>query len=104
MSKSPRRSIPFAKIVAVLASAFGVGVGLCGLDHLLAAHNIGRSHEEFGVGPLDAVSLSVMFFSAVGLVLTFIVWLLAGVFGGFSRKSSEPQRLFDDSDKDDPTI
>jgi hypothetical protein len=104
MSKSPHRSLPFARIVAVLASAFGVGVGLCGLDHLLAAHNIGRSQQEFGVGPLDGVSLFVMFFSAVGLVLTLIVWPLASLFHRSSRKSSDPPRLFDDSDKGDPTI
>jgi hypothetical protein len=76
MSRSQPDRFPFAKIVAILAAAFGIGVGLCGLDYFLAAHNIGRSHEEFGVGPLDSVSMIVMALSAAGLVLALIAWAI----------------------------
>jgi hypothetical protein len=77
VSKSPIGRYPFAKTVVILAVAFLVGVGLCGIDYLLAANGIGKSTEEFGVGPLDAVSLVVMVFSAAGLGLTLIVWMIA---------------------------
>jgi hypothetical protein len=95
------RSI-FAKTVVVLAIAFVAGIGLCGLDYFLAAHGIGKSTEDFGVGPLDGVSLVVMGLSALGLVTTVVVWVLAAIIGSFgsSRGGSEPQRLFDKKDKD----
>jgi hypothetical protein len=77
MSRSQISRFPFAKIVAILAAAFGIGVGLCGLDYFLAARNIGRSHREFGVGPLDSFSMIVMAFSAAGLVLALVAWAIA---------------------------
>ena len=92
--------IPFAKIVTVLAVAFGLGIGLCWLDFLLASSGIGKSHEEFGVGPLDAVSLVVMVLSAFGLVITTFLWVVLAAVGSFSRKDSEPQRLLDKKDNE----
>jgi hypothetical protein len=80
VSKSPTGRYPFAKTVVGFAVAFMVGVGLCGVDYWLAAAGIGKSTEEFGVGPLDAASLIVMFFSAAGLVLTLIAWALNSFF------------------------
>jgi hypothetical protein len=102
MSPWANRSI-FAKLATILAIALVVGMGLCGLDYVLAAKGIGKSTEEFGVGPLDAVSLVVMIFSALGLALTLVVWFIVAIFGGFGgfrREDPGPQRLFDDSDKD----
>jgi len=101
MSKPAGGRITFAKIVTVLAVGFGIGLGLCGLDYLLAANGIGKSHEEFGVGPLDAVSLVVMVLSAIGLVLTTILWVVFAAVGSFSRKDSEPPRLLDKKDNED---
>ena len=95
MNQSRSKSFSFEKLVTILAICFGVGVGLCGLDHFLAAHNIGRSTQEFGVGPLDGPSVIVMFLSAVGLVLALIAWAVAGIFG-LGRKDAEPQQLFDE--------
>lgn len=91
----------FAKMVVVFAVALGIGLGLCGLDFLLAAHGIRKSTQEFGVGPLDGVSLVVMFVSGLGLVVTVIVWVLSVVIGNLSRPGSgnDPQRLFDDKDR-----
>ncbi|MFZ0395480.1 MAG: hypothetical protein WCF17_00710 [Terracidiphilus sp.] len=83
------RSI-FAKIVLVLCLAFLCGVGLCGLDIALAAHGIGKSTEEFGVGPLDGLSLAVMALSAMALVLTVVVWICAAVIKGIAGQTKEP--------------
>jgi hypothetical protein len=80
-----------------MAVAFVVGVGLCGLDYVLAANGIGKSNEEFGVGPLDSVSLAVMVLSAIGLVITLVLWFLVAILGGLNRKESEPQKLFDET-------
>jgi hypothetical protein len=98
MSKPAGGRITFAKIVTVLAVGFGIGLGLCGLDYLLAANGIGKSHEEFGVGPLDAVSLVVIVVSTCGLVLATFLWVVFAAVGSFNRKNSEPQRLLDEKD------
>jgi hypothetical protein len=79
MSDPAKNRFPFAKIVAVTAVCFLVGIGLCGLDHALGAHGIGRTNEEFSVGPLDGLSLAVMALSAVGLVLSLIAWVVAAI-------------------------
>jgi hypothetical protein len=96
MSKSRARGFPFAKIVVFLAAAFGIGVGLCGLDYFLASKGIGKSTEEFGVGPLDSASLLVMLLSAAGLVLALIAWAIAAFWGSLlsGPKGGEPQKLF----------
>lgn len=98
MSESLIERIPFAKIVTVLAVGFGIGLGLCGLDYLLAANGIGKSTEEFGVGPLDAVSLVVMALSAVGLVVTVVAWVVAAIVDSAVGKVSQPQKLFGEGD------
>ena len=98
MSEPQVHRISFAKVVTVQAVLFGIGLGLCGLDYLLAAKGIGKSTEEFGVGPLDGVSLVVMILSAFGLVITVIVWIIAAVVGSFGEKVSQPQKLFDEAD------
>jgi hypothetical protein len=88
----------FAKLVVVMAVGLLVGAGLCGLDFTLAAHGIGKSTQEFGVGPLDGVSLVVMVLSTAGLGLSLVAWLLAAIFGGHG---DEPQRLFEDKNDRD---
>jgi len=83
----------FAKLVAVMAVGLLVGAGLCGLDFALAARGIGKSTQEFGVGPLDGVSLVVMVLSAAGLVLSLVAWLLAAIFGNTGpRNESDGQQ------------
>jgi hypothetical protein len=75
-----------AKTVTALAVALCVGIGLCGLDFFLAAHGIGRKTEEFGVGPLDGVSLLVMLLSTLGLAIALVVWLLIAIVRVFFRE------------------
>ena len=79
MSNPQTNRFPFAKVVVILAIAFLVGVGLCGIDYLLAANGIGKSTEEFGVGILDAPSLVIMCLSAACLIFTLILWAIAAV-------------------------
>ena len=80
------KRFPFPKLVVVMAVGLLVGAGLCGLDFALAAHGIGRSTQEFGVGPLDDVSLAVMVLSAAGLALSLAAWLLAAIFRSMRSK------------------
>ncbi|MGA3373442.1 MAG: hypothetical protein ABSC48_16950 [Terracidiphilus sp.] len=88
-----RRRFPFLKLVVVMAVGLLVGVGLCGLDFALAAYGIGKSTQEFGVGPLDGVSLVVMILFAAGLGLSLAAWLLAAIFGSMgSGDESDGQR------------
>jgi hypothetical protein len=102
MSERKASRISFAKVVTVFAVLFGIGVGLCGLDYLLAAKGIGKSTVEFGVGPLDGVSIVVMILSAFGLVITVIVWIVAAAVGNVGKKVSQPQKLFDEADDTKP--
>lgn len=87
---TPKR-FPFAKIVIVMAVAFLVGLGLCGLDTVLGAYGIGKTGEEFNVGPLDGISLLVMGLSAAGLVLSLIVWALAAIVGGIASRGKDKE-------------
>lgn len=80
------KQFPFAKLVVVMAVCLLVGTGLCGLDFALAAGGIGRSAQEFGVGPLDGLSLVVMVLSAAGLVLSLAAWLLTAIFRSMASK------------------
>ena len=89
MSKPAAKRFPFAKIVIVMAVCLLVGIGLCGLDYALAAHGIGKSHKEFGVGPLDGLSLAVMVLSALGLVLSLVAWMLAAIFRSIGSNRGE---------------
>jgi hypothetical protein len=87
------KGVPFAKIVVVLAIAFGVGVGLCGLSFVVASAGF-KSHEEFGVDSIGIASFSliVMVMSAAALVLALVAWAVAGVIGSL-RETGEPQTL-----------
>ena len=60
--------VRFAKIVTVLAIAFGIGLGLCGLWAVLPS-----SDEEFHTNWLSLPSLLIMVLSFLGLIITLIV-------------------------------
>ncbi|MDR3752641.1 MAG: hypothetical protein P4K93_03395 [Terracidiphilus sp.] len=83
----------FAKLVAVMALGLLAGIGLCGLDFGLAAAGVGKSKVEFGVGPLDGVSILVMALFALGLVVSLAAWLLAAIFrSSQSRDENDRQQ------------
>lgn len=69
-----------AKTVTTLAVVLCLGIGLCGLDFFLTDHGIGKRADEFGVGPLDGISLAVMLVSALGLAIALIAWLIIAVY------------------------
>jgi hypothetical protein len=92
VSKLPIGRYPFGKTVVIFAVAFLVGVGLCGLDYLLAANGIGKSTEEFGVGILDAPSLIIMFLSAACLIFTLIAWMIASIVSSTASIGSEDDK------------
>lgn len=105
MSESPSRGFPFAKIVVVLACTFGVGLGLCGLGGLLSVSGMATGGAGSVMGPLMGilaiVSVAAMILSALGLVLTVIVWVVVEAFG-LGQRRSEPQTLFGDKDDEEP--
>jgi len=91
--------IPFAKILVALAIAFGVALGLCGLNWALDASGFDKSNQPFP-GTVFVVTglleIGVMLLSAVGLVLTAVFW---AVLRGLSGRDSVTQPLVDDADK-----
>jgi len=93
MANQTRKRIPFAKIVIGMAVSFLIGVGFCGLDFALGASGIGKSHEEFSVGPLDGVSLVVMVLSAAGLIVSLLLWGLAALFRSFEETAGPKTKL-----------
>lgn len=96
-----KRSI-FSKVLIIFAVGLLLGIGLCGLDYFLASRGIGKSTEEFGVGPLDSISLLTMGLSFLGLVLTVVVWILTMIVKALTAKPEdrEPTELFGKKDKD----
>ncbi|MGA9070131.1 MAG: hypothetical protein WB424_07745 [Terracidiphilus sp.] len=87
--------IPFAKIIAVLATVFGISLGLCGITFVVSLGG-GRSGEFFlGLGMLELIAIVL---SAVLLVLTLIVFVTLLIFRGVSKKVSQPQKLFGEED------
>jgi hypothetical protein len=88
--------VNFAKIVTVLASIFGIALGLCGVTFLVSSGGNGTAGFFIGLGVLE---LAVMGLSAVGLVVTVIVWVIASIAAGRGgRRSEGPQKLFDDAE------
>ncbi|MGA3373441.1 MAG: hypothetical protein ABSC48_16945 [Terracidiphilus sp.] len=87
--------IPFSKIAAVLATVFGVSLGLCGVTFVLSSGGNRGSGFFEGLGMLE---LAAMALSAAGLALTLVVYVTLLIFGSFSEKVSQPQKLFDDRD------
>jgi hypothetical protein len=79
MSKPAADRIPFAKILVGLAVAFGIGLGLCGLDFVLLLRASQTRTPGFGVAPVGVMSLVVLSLSAIGLFVTTIVWVVLAV-------------------------
>jgi hypothetical protein len=98
MNKPLVDRIPFTKIIVGLAVAFGLGLGLCGLDFFLLVRASGTHTQGFGVDTIGVLSLAVLILSPIGLVATAILWVVLAAVGSSSRKNSEAQRLLDDKD------
>jgi len=88
--------VNFAKVITVLAVTFGISLGLCGLTAVLSSQTRGSGTVLIFIGILELIVIGL---SALGLVVTVIVWVvasIAAVHGG--GKSDGPQKLFGDSD------
>jgi hypothetical protein len=86
MSKPLVDRIPFTKIIVALTAAFGIGLGLCGLDFFLLLRASQTHTQGFGVGSIGVLSLVVLSLSAIGLVVTTILWVVLAAVGASSRK------------------
>jgi len=89
--------IPFSKIVTVLAVAFGISLGLCGLTFFVSSARRGGAGDSLFVG-LGLLELVAMVLSAAGLLLTVVAWVTLAVVSSFQEKVSQPLKLFDDDD------
>jgi hypothetical protein len=95
-------NVNFPKTVAVLASVFGVSLGLCGMT-AFASLSLNRIQSPFiaffrPFFPMaGVVELIAMALSAVGLVVVSILWVISSAVGGFGH-GNDPQKLFDGSD------
>jgi hypothetical protein len=91
--------IPFAKIVTVLATVFGISLGLCGVTFVLS---VGGARNRGGIGGffvgLGILELVAIVLSAALLALTLVVLVTLSIFGSFSGKVSQPQKLFGERD------
>jgi hypothetical protein len=101
MSKRLVERIRFAKIVVVLAVAFCLGIGLCGLDAAFMAP-FRSSGEEFGPNSIvGGIGAWAILLSAAGLLVTFVLWVALSLMGESSHEGTELQRLFDEKDNED---
>lgn len=94
---TPSSRTPYTKAITILAIIFGVSLGLCGLTF---AASTGMRGDGQWIIILGLIELAAMILSAIGLVVTVIVWLIASANG--YRSSSDPQKLFDDSNDPQP--
>ena len=79
MTEPLAQRIPFTKIVIILASIFGVALGLCGITAFAAGAIPGSSGNflfTFGI-----IELAVILLSSIGLVLTLILWVIVSIIG-----------------------
>ena len=90
--------INFKRTVTILATVFGIALGLCGLN-LLASRGGNLSNDAtrilIGIGVLELTAIAL---SALGLILISILWIIATVLGKKYQEDPDLQRLFDDSD------
>lgn len=74
--------INFAKIVVVLAIVFGISLGLCGVTIALTSTVRGSTSVlVYGV-IFEAIAMGL---SALGLLVTVIVWVISSIAAGRGR-------------------
>lgn len=67
--------INFPKTIAVLAVTLVVGLGACGVTVISPSHSIA------GSGFIIVAEIAAIVLSVVGLVITFILWIVALIMG-----------------------
>lgn len=84
--------IPFAKILLGLVAVFVLSLGSCGATLVFG----GSQASGNLVGGLVVAEIAGMALSAIGLVVTAILWVTLSVIGSSQEKVSQPQKLFAD--------
>lgn len=87
--------INFPKVITVLAITFGVSLGLCGLTAIASR----VSQLAPALIPLGFLELGGILFSAVGLVVMTVLWVVATALDRTGPSGDGPQRLFDSDEK-----
>jgi membrane protein implicated in regulation of membrane protease activity len=79
----------------VLATVFGVSLGLCGVTFVLSSGGGRGGGFLIGLGILELVALGV---SMAGLLLTLLVFVTLSLFRGFSEKVSQSEGFPEEED------
>jgi hypothetical protein len=93
---------PWARIAAVLGAAFGLGLGSVVLwaifQAMFPSPPCVANCEKFDFGFFGNIGLGVMFYSAIGLLLTAALFVLTKLIRVFDDDENEPIRLLDDEE------
>lgn len=87
--------INFPKVITVLAIVFGVSLGLCGLT-AFASRAISWAPA---LVPLGFLELAGILFSAMGLVVMTVLWVVATALNRTGPSGDGSQRLFESNEK-----
>jgi len=71
--------VPFAKIATILAISAGVSLGLCGIGFAMSdgGNKPGMlSTLTLGIGEFGLI---IFWISVLGLIITFVVWVIASI-------------------------
>jgi len=85
MNKPLVDRIPFVKIVVVLAIGFAVSLGLCGLNLVLGLINGGSAAQGKLLVSAVLFEFAGMILCGLGLVVTFIAWIILFLVSRSSR-------------------
>jgi hypothetical protein len=89
--------VNFPKVITILASIFGISLGLCGLTAFLSTAGARLGNLGGALMGLGMIELAAILLSAVGLVIMTILWVISAALGN-SSQSADLQKLFDGTD------
>lgn len=81
MTEPLAQRIPFAKIVIILACTFGLGIGLCGITAFAAGAMHGSRSTQNLLAILGIIDAGLILLSALGLVVTVLLWIIFSLTG-----------------------
>jgi hypothetical protein len=84
---------PWARIAAVLGAALGVGLGSVVLGAMFPPPPCVANCEKFDFGFFGNIGLGVMFYSAIGLLITAALFGLTRLIRVFDDDENKPIRL-----------
>lgn len=86
MAKPSIDRIPFTKITTILAIALGISLGLCGIGVAISdgGNKPGLTGQFFKW--MFELGILVFWLSLLGLIFTFVVWVIVSMIQSFTRK------------------